>query len=96
MKVYTIAQAAEILQVCNETVKNEIKRNNLNAVKVGTDWRIPEQNLEDYLQIIANDYKTEREVELEKENLKLKKQLEMKTQQLLAIGNILLSKGGQA
>ena len=60
MKVYTVPQAAEILQVCNDTVKNEIKRNKLKGIKVGTEWRIPEQNLEDYLQIIANNYKTEK------------------------------------
>lgn len=77
MKVYTISQVAEVLQVCNETVKNEIKRNKLKALKVGTEWRIPGQNLDDYLQVIANNYKTNRELELEKELGKVKKENEL-------------------
>lgn len=93
MKVYTVQQVAKILQVCNDTVKNEIKRNNLKGIKVGTEWRIPEQNLEEYLQVIANNYKTERELRLEKEIESLKNQLEIKTKQLLAINAILLRNG---
>ncbi|MDT8717629.1 helix-turn-helix domain-containing protein [Clostridium sp. 19966] len=75
MKVYKISDVAEILQVCDTTVKNEIRRNKLKAHKVGTDWRIPEQFLHDYLGVIANDGLTEKEAQLTKENAKLKNKI---------------------
>lgn len=75
MKVYKIAEVAEILQVCEMTVKNEIKRNRLKAHKVGTDWRIPEQFLSDYLGVIANKGLTEKEAQLTNENKNLKDEI---------------------
>ncbi len=90
MKAYTIQQAAEILQVCPGTVKNEIKRNHLKGIKVGTEWRISEQALADYMGLVANNYKTELEAKLEAENERLKRELTRMQDKLLKIKSELL------
>ena len=91
MKVYKIAEVADIVQSHPETVKNEIKRNRLQCFKVGSEYRITEQALEDYLGVIANNYKTQREVELEKENVKLKQKLGMYEGTISSIKNNILT-----
>jgi excisionase family DNA binding protein len=79
MKAYSTQEAGEILSVCKETVVREIKNNRIKAFKVGKDWRIHESRLMEYMDVVANNYKTKKEVELEqklkeleKENNKLK------------------------
>lgn len=79
MKAYSTQEAGEILSVCKETVVREIKSNRIKAFKVGKDWRIHESRLMEYMDVVANNYKTKKEVELEqkvkeleKENNKLK------------------------
>lgn len=93
MKVYRIAEVADIVQSHPETVKNEIKRNRLQCFKVGSEYRITEQALEDYLGVIANNYKTQHEVELEKEkeNVKLKQKLVMYEGTISSIKNNILT-----
>ncbi len=90
MKAYTVQQAAEILQVCPDTVKNEIRRNKLKGIKVGTEWRISEQAMADYMGIVANNYKTELEAKLEAENERLKRELARIQDKLLRIRNELI------
>lgn len=90
MKAYTVQQAAEILQVCPDTVKKEIKRNRLKGMKVGTEWRITEQALADYMGLVANNYKTELEAKLEAENERLKRELARIQDKLLKIRNELI------
>lgn len=79
MKAYSTQEAGEILSVCKETVVREIKNNRIKAFKVGKDWRIHESRLMEYMDVVANNYKTKKEVELEqklkeleRENNKLK------------------------
>lgn len=79
MKAYSTQEAGEILSVCKETVVREIKNNRIKAFKVGKDWRIHESRLMEYMDVVVNNYKTKKEVELEqkvkeleKENNKLK------------------------
>lgn len=90
IKTYDVNEVAMILKVHSETVKNEIKRGKIKAVKVGNVWRIPEQSVEEYLGIIANDYKTERELQLEKENGKLQEKISMLENTINSIKNELL------
>lgn len=90
MKAYTVQQAAEILQVCPDTVKNEIRRNRLKGIKVGSEWRISEQALADYMGLVANNYKTELEAKLEAENERLKRELARIQDKLLKIRNELI------
>lgn len=68
IKTYNVNEVAIILKVHQETVKNEMKRGKIKGIKVGNVWRIPEQAVEEYLGVIANNYKTEKEIKLEKEN----------------------------
>lgn len=49
MKVYTIDEVVEILQVTRRTLYNYIKLGKLKAVKIGKYWRVTEQALRDFL-----------------------------------------------
>lgn len=90
MTAYTVPEVSNLLKIHPDTVKNEIKRNKLKGFKVGTDWRITEQALEDYMGVVANNYKTEAEARLESENKALKKQLEDAQIKLLKISRIFI------
>lgn len=45
----TRKQVAELMKVSPQTVTREIMRGNLQAVKVGRQYRIPEASLRDYV-----------------------------------------------
>jgi excisionase family DNA binding protein len=47
-EVYTVAEAAELLNCHDNTIRREIKRGKLRAAKVGNDWRISKADLEVY------------------------------------------------
>lgn len=42
---YTIEEAAELLKVHSNTIRNNIKNGNLKAFKIGLQWRIPRREL---------------------------------------------------
>ena len=43
---YSMDEAAEILGVHRNTIKNRIKAGELDAVRIGRQWRIPKEVLE--------------------------------------------------
>ena len=45
-----IKEVAEWFQVTPKTIRKEIKRGNLPAVKIGSTWRINAENLKTYLE----------------------------------------------
>ncbi|MCX7905043.1 MAG: helix-turn-helix domain-containing protein [Caloramator sp.] len=90
MKTYKLSQVAEILQVTPKTVRAEIERNRLKSIKVGTEIRITEEQLMEYMQIKANRGMTQREAELEKENARLKAELEKAMKFISLLKNELL------
>ncbi|QXE19979.1 helix-turn-helix domain-containing protein [Clostridium sp. 001] len=90
MKAYKLSEVANILQVTTRTVTNEINRNKLKCFYVGSDRRVSEQQLCEYMKIVKNDYKTEEEVILEKENNQLKEQLKTAQLKLLKISQVFL------
>lgn len=51
IKVYTLNEVAEILQLTRRTLYSYIKDGKLKAVKIGKYWRVPEETLQ---QFIAN------------------------------------------
>lgn len=53
---YTLKQVAEILSVNPFTIRREIKRGNLRAMKVGKDYRIDALDLEAYVHARQTDY----------------------------------------
>ena len=54
-EIYTIAQAAHYLKVCDKTVRRLIKANKLTASKVGDRaWRIRKVDIDDYLRHNTN------------------------------------------
>lgn len=90
MKAYKLSEVADILKVTTRTVTNEINRNKLKCFYVGADRRISEQQLCDYMKIVKNNYKTEEEAALEKENQNLKEQLKIAQLKLLKISQVFL------
>lgn len=50
MKTYTILELTEILKVTRRGIYNWIKSGKLKAVKVGREWRVTEEGLQDFLQ----------------------------------------------
>ena len=49
-EIYTIAQAAQYLKVCDKTVRRLIKSKKLSASKVGDrSWRIRKEDIDFYL-----------------------------------------------
>ena len=49
MKVYTIEELVEVLQVTRRTIYNYLKEGKLKAVKMGKYWRVTEKQLEEFL-----------------------------------------------
>lgn len=49
-KFYTIREVAKILRVNERTVLNEIDRGELRATRVGRQWRVSQEALDDYIQ----------------------------------------------
>jgi excisionase family DNA binding protein len=66
-RVYTVKQTAELLNVGKKAVYELISQNKLKAVRVGRSLRIPEQCMDEYMNLTANKQKSLRELELEKE-----------------------------
>lgn len=49
IKVYTLDEVAEILQVTKRTLYNYLKTGKLHAIKVGKYWRVTEGALQAFL-----------------------------------------------
>lgn len=90
LNTYKVAQVAEMLQADPRTIKKEIERGRLKAIKVGSDYRIPEPNIIEFMQLTANNYKSKRELDLEREVDDLKKKLASSERCLSNIKNELL------
>lgn len=56
-EIYTVAQAAQYLQVCDKTVRRLILKGDLLASKVGKSWRIQKKDIEFYLKENRNSVK---------------------------------------
>lgn len=52
-KVYTLQEAADILRLNRQTLYNNIRKGRLNIQKLGKEYRITEEQLQD---IIQNGY----------------------------------------
>lgn len=49
MKVYTLEELVEVLQVTRRTLYNYIREGKLKAAKMGKYWRVTEKQLEAFL-----------------------------------------------
>lgn len=49
MKVYTLEELVDVLQVTRRTLYNYIREGKLKAVKMGKYWRVTEKQLEEFL-----------------------------------------------
>lgn len=52
--IFTVAQAAEYLKVCEKTVRRLISKQELVASKVGRSWRIQKVDIDRYLSENSN------------------------------------------
>lgn len=49
-KVYSVKETAQILKTSRQQVRRMIQNEELAAVKVGREWRIPVERLEEFLE----------------------------------------------
>lgn len=49
MTIYTLDELAELLKVTKRTLYNYVRSGKLEAVKVGREWRVTEDQLKDFL-----------------------------------------------
>ena len=49
IKVYSVKEVAQILQTSRQQIRRMIQNEELAAVKVGREWRIPAERLDDFL-----------------------------------------------
>lgn len=50
LKVYSVKEVAQILKTTCQQVRKMIQNEELAAVKVGREWRIPVERLEEFLE----------------------------------------------
>ena len=51
--VYTVSEVATILQVTDKTVRAILKRGEMQARKIGQEWRVLGESLKDYMRSAA-------------------------------------------
>ena len=49
MKIYTTREIADLLKVNQETILRLLRNHKLNGYKIGKNWRISQEQLEQYL-----------------------------------------------
>lgn len=49
IEVYTLTELTEILQVTRRAIYNWIKDGKLKAVRIGREWRVTKENLEEFM-----------------------------------------------
>lgn len=49
IKVYTLDEVAQVLQITRRTLYTYVKQGKLKAVKIGREWRVSEDSLKDFL-----------------------------------------------
>ena len=49
LTVYSVRETAEILQTSCQQIRRMIRKGELSAVRVGREWRIPEETLRKFL-----------------------------------------------
>ena len=49
-EIYTINDLMEILKVTRRTLQDYIKKGKIKAFKMGNEWRITRQSLEDFIE----------------------------------------------
>jgi len=50
VKVYSVKEVARILQTTRQQIRRMIQNEEIVAVKVGREWRIPAERLEEFLE----------------------------------------------
>lgn len=49
IRVYTLDEVAEVLKITRRTLYTYVKAGKLKAVKIGREWRVSEDALQDFL-----------------------------------------------
>ena len=55
LKIYTIKETAELLQVTTRSIYSYIKEGKLHAVKIGREWRVTQKDIEKLLETGTRD-----------------------------------------
>ena len=59
-EVFTVAEAAAMLKVDPSTLRQRLRAGTLGGFRVGTDWRIPKEDLDAFIERNRNSYRPER------------------------------------
>lgn len=89
VKIYTTKEVANLFNVSDATIRNEVERGNIGHFKVGNENRFTQYHIDEYTQI-KNLGKTEREIALEEEREELLEIIEHKDLLIRNIKNLLL------
>lgn len=65
MRIYTTGEVSKIIGTSTATVRKEIERGNLIAFKVGTDYRVTQEKLDEYMGVVQS-WENEKEILLKK------------------------------
>lgn len=52
--VYTLKEVAEILKVSRQTIYNYLKAGRLKATKIGKEYRVTKEDLEEFIRLGSN------------------------------------------
>jgi len=55
LKIYTIKETADLLQVTTRSIYSYIKEGKLHAVKIGREWRVTQKDIEKLLETGTRD-----------------------------------------
>ena len=55
MKLYTLQEVADVLRVSRQTIYNYVTAKRLKASKIGKEYRVTEEDLQDFLKNGRND-----------------------------------------
>lgn len=53
LKIYTLDEVSKILKLTKRTLYTYLKAGDLKAVKIGKYWRVPQENLKDFIEKCA-------------------------------------------
>lgn len=88
-KIYNTKEVAELFNVSDATIRNEVERGKLGYFKVGNEHRFTQYHIDIYTQI-RDLGKSERELQLEEEKRQLLEVIEQKNRVITDIKNMIL------
>lgn len=61
MQTYTVERAAAVLSIEQDTLRRWLRAGRIGGFKAGTDWRLTQADLDEFIERNRNRYRPERE-----------------------------------